>query len=92
MDSNLFPLKLQGKFIRNIERYGEVTVDDHVEIVQAKLSLVLVNMLSGDFAEIIGPNTSEEELRGEYCVRDKTGELIRRNSPVSVIRGQERLR
>jgi len=97
MDTNLFSLKHQSRFVRNLERHADVNVDDGVEILQAKLSLVLVNMMSGELSEMIGPNTTVEDLRGEQeqdeaLVRDKTGDLIRRNSPTSVIRSQERIR
>jgi len=85
MDTNLLPLKLQGKFIRNIERYAEMIVDD-VEVIQAKLSLVVVNMLSGDLAEIVAQlGDTVEELEEDGLV-DKNNNLIRRNSPTSVVR------
>lgn len=80
MDTNLMPLKTQGKFVRSIERYAEMLVDD-VEIVQAKLSLLMVSMLSGDFAEMIGPIAEEESIEGQ-----KINPNSRRNSPVSVAR------
>lgn len=91
MDTNLFPLKLQGKFIRKIERYSEMIVDD-VEIIQAKLSLILVSLLSGDIADFIVPSSvqEEEEEEGEEEEEDEPLDggkgNIRRNSPISVIR------
>lgn len=77
MDTNLMPLKQQGKFIRHIERYSEMLVTD-VEETQSKLSLLLVDLLSGDFSEIIGPCLDDVEME-----EDKYG-YSRRHSPISV--------
>jgi len=85
MDTNLLPLKVQGKFIRNIERFFEILVDD-VEVTQASLSLLLVTLLSGDFSDIIEP-AFDCEGEDEYIdEKFKPGNLSRRHSPVSVIR------
>lgn len=87
MDPILFPLKTQGKFIRNIERFSEMIVDD-VEIIQSRLSLLMVSTLSGDFADII-EHVVENESDSESLWDDdkfKPGSLNRRHSPVSVIR------
>jgi hypothetical protein len=89
MDTNLMPLKLQGKFVRNLEKYSEMYVSD-VEETQAKLSLLLVELLNGDFADIIGPCLEDYSDEDEDCAEEdeyyKPGSLSRRNSPVSVIR------
>lgn len=92
MDTNIFTLKAQAKFIRHIERYAEMTVSD-VEKIQAHLSLMMVNLLSDDFPSIVGQsetyNEFDEEEEGEYADADdsyKRGSLSRRHSPVSVIR------
>ena len=100
IDTHLLPLKVQSKFIRSIERYCSIMMED-VVIIQAKLSLLLVNMLSSEFGDIIGPVveaadrsaandmdlTDEDEMGPEYFV--KNGQILRRlhNSPVSVIKG-----
>jgi hypothetical protein len=55
IDTNLLPTKSQVKFLRNIERYCEIVSMDEVKMLQAKLSLILVNMMGAEFAEIIGP-------------------------------------
>jgi hypothetical protein len=96
MDQSLLPLKLQGKFFRNLERFLEVCVED-VEIIQAKMSGLLVTFLVGDFEDIIGPvveqNGGEEYLieheNEEYVLTTK-GELNRK-SPISVAqKGRDR--
>lgn len=83
LDTAMLPLKVQGKFVRNIERYVGILADD-VENTQAKLSLLLVNMLSGDFAEILGP--AEEESVDEYLEdHHYKHSNVLRDSPVSVV-------
>ena len=101
IDTNLLPLKAQSKFIRSIERYCAIIMED-VVIIQAKLSLLLVNMLAGEFGDIIGPVveaadrsaanemdlTDEEDNGPEYFV--KNGQILRRlNSPVSVLKSHQ---
>jgi Cyclin, N-terminal domain/Cyclin, C-terminal domain len=86
MDLNLFPLKLQAKFIRNVERFSEMQVTD-AEKTQSHLSLLLVGLLKTEFPDIIaGPIACESD--DEQYVEDKykPGALSRRHSPVSVIR------
>ena len=92
MDTNLLPLKIQGKFIRNIERFSDMRVDD-VEIIQSNLSLLLVGLLSGDFADVISRVAAEVDIEEEFLEEsnhsksyDKRGSPQRRNSPTSVIR------
>ena len=75
---------------------------EDVVIIQAKLSLLLVNMLAGEFGDIIGPVveaadrsaanemdlTDEEDNGPEYTV--KNGQILRRlNSPVSVLKSHQ---
>lgn len=100
IDTNLLPLKVQSKFIRMIERYCGVMMED-VMIIQAKLSLLLVNILSTEFGEIIGSvveaadrsaansmDTADEDHGPEYFV--KNGQILRRiHSPVSVLRSHQ---
>lgn len=87
MDSSLFSLKAQAKFIRHIERYAEVCVSD-VEKMQAQLSMMMVNLLSDDFPTIVGSAEVYEEEELDEVAEDKykPGSLSRRHSPVSVIR------
>jgi len=89
MDSNLLPLKIQGKFVRNIERFSEMLVDD-VEVLQAKLSMMLVTMLSSDLADYVAIAIEQEAMaEREYADDDYKPSIIsRRHSPVSVIRGR----
>jgi hypothetical protein len=88
MDINLLPLKTQGKFIRSIERFSEIYVND-VELIQANLSLLLVGMLSGNYADILN-TVQDAEMMEEEDFGDskytKGGIIQRRNSPKSVIR------
>jgi hypothetical protein len=86
MDTTLFSLKAQAKFIRHVERYAEMSVAD-VEKMQVHLSLTMVNLLSDEFPSIIGnadayEHVDEDEFADDY----KQGGVNRRNSPVSVIR------
>jgi hypothetical protein len=82
MDTAVLPLKVQGKFVRNIERFAETLVTE-VEETQASLSLLLVGLLSGDYSEIVGPLAENE--RDSYTGDEyKSGQ--QRNSPVSVVR------
>jgi hypothetical protein len=75
MDTAVLPLKVQGKFIRNIEKFAETLVTE-VDTTQASLSLLLVSLLSGDYSEMIGPGSEDDDY--------KSGG--QRNSPVSVVR------
>jgi hypothetical protein len=92
IDPSLISLKAQTKFLRNIERYCDMDVGA-VEIIQAKLSMLMVSMLSDDFASIIAASEADFETDDdEYVVDERTGkQLYRRNSPVSVIRGHGRI-
>ncbi|KAL7564608.1 hypothetical protein ACA910_017950 [Epithemia clementina (nom. ined.)] len=47
MDASIFPLKVQAKFFRYIERYAEMRVAD-VEKTQAKLSMILAALLRSE--------------------------------------------
>ena len=82
MDSSILPIKAQAKFIRNIEKYTGLPADE-VEIVQSKLSLLLVGMIDYDQALL----TIDQHMRGTDSNDDsiKKGDLQRRNSPKSVI-------
>ena len=81
MDMGLFPLKLQGKFLRSIERHSEMFVSD-VEHIQSHLSLLLVSLL-GNFDDIMSTVTDAESVQDDNLLDDKP--VHRRNSPVSVI-------
>jgi Cyclin, N-terminal domain len=83
MDANLFPVKLQAKFLRNIEKYSDLDIEG-VEIIQSKLSLLLVGMMDYEQAKM----TIDQQMRTHEAVDDssKKGDLLRRNSPKSVIR------
>jgi|UniRef100_A0A8J9WZT6 hypothetical protein len=83
MDVALLPLKVQGKFVRNIERFSEIFIDD-VEHIQSHLSLALASLLSGDVSEIIAAVT-DIESEGEYVDDKSITAYNRRNSPVSVV-------
>lgn len=101
IDTKLLPLKVQSKFVRSVERRCAVVMED-VVIIQAKLSLLLVNMLATEPTDIIGPvveaadrtarvdayTTDDEDNEPEYFV--KNGQILRRiNSPVSVLKNQQ---
>jgi hypothetical protein len=81
IDSTLLPLKVQGKFVRRIERFSEMVVDD-VELIQANLSMLLVGLLSGDFSDIV--EAAAKAGHGEYA-EDGFKHGGQRNSPVSVV-------
>lgn len=86
MDTSLLPLKAQGKFIRSIEKYSEMYVNE-VEKTQSKLSFLLVAIISGDYEQIIGSldqEMSDDEFAEEKYT--KPGVLHRRHSPKSVMR------
>ena len=76
MDTTLLPLKAQGKFVRAIERYSGLLVDD-VEHIQSALSMLLIRLLSEDY---VSPPPSDNEAYEE--TRSKS----HRHSPVSVAR------
>ena len=86
MDTTLLPLKVQGKFVRSIEKYSEIYVNE-AERTQSKLSLLLMGMISGDCEQIlksIDEDMSDNEFAEEKYVRP--GSLHRRHSPKSVMR------
>ena len=87
MDTALFSLKAQAKFIRHIERYAEVCVAD-AEKMQSQLSMMMVNLLSDDFPNIVGTGELYDEEEFDEFADDKykPGNISRRHSPVSVIR------
>jgi Cyclin, N-terminal domain/Cyclin, C-terminal domain len=91
IDTKLLSFKIQSKFIRNIERFSEMVVED-VESLQAKLSLMLINMLSLELSEFVDVAIEQEALaEREFLDGDddyKPSIISRRNSPVSVIRGR----
>lgn len=82
MNYTLLPPKVQAKFLRNILKYSEKTVEE-VEDVQAKLSLLMIEMLSGDYSDILSIAEREEESGDD---KYRPGNLNRRYSPISVIR------
>jgi len=86
IDTSLFPLKLQGKFIRSIERHSELYVSQ-AEHIQSRLSLMLMGTISGDYAEIIN-NLDQEAISEDESSEDafSKNSLHRRNSPKSVMR------
>jgi hypothetical protein len=83
MDSNIFSIKAQAKFLRNIEKYTDLAIDE-VDIIQSKLSLLLVGLIDYDQAKL----AIDQHMRGIDSVEEsmKKGDLLRRNSPKSVIR------
>ena len=85
MDTNLFPVKLQGKFIRSIERYSELFVTQ-AEHTQSRLSLMLLGTISADYSEIM-KSLDQDMSEGEFTedMYNKNS-LHRRNSPKSVMR------
>jgi hypothetical protein len=91
IDTKLLPLKIQGKFLRNIERFSEMVIED-AESLQSKLSLMLINMLSTDLAEYVEVMVGEEAMaEHDFAEGDdlyKPSIISRKNSPVSVIRGR----
>lgn len=85
MDTTLFPLKAQGKFVRNIERYAQISVIK-AERTQARLSLLLFGAISGEVEQIIRSidhEMSDDEIAIEK--RTKQVSLHRRHSPKSVM-------
>jgi Cyclin, N-terminal domain/Cyclin, C-terminal domain len=83
MDTNLLPMKVQAKFLRNIERYTNLATDS-VEAIQSKLSLLLVGTMDYEQAKsTIDQHMRSQESSDEFT---KKGDLLRRNSPKSVIR------
>jgi Cyclin, N-terminal domain/Cyclin, C-terminal domain len=83
MDASLLTIKVQGRFIRNVEKYTELYVDE-VEVVQSKLSLLLVSMI--DYEQVKGTidaHMSSNDISDEFT---KPSDLLRRNSPKSVMR------
>ena len=82
LDAGLLPLKAQAKFIRNIEKYAEIIVED-VQPIQGKLGLLLLETMGGDYSDLVCSTVEEEE---EEFYEDKRGNLNRRYSPVSVVR------
>ena len=85
MDTALFPLKLQGKFIRSIERHSELFISQ-VEHTQSRLSLMLMSTIAGDYAEILNSLDHDAISDGEGDELYTKNSLHRRNSPKSVIR------
>lgn len=87
IDTGLIPLKTQGKFIRRLEKSTRI-YSDEVELIQARLSMLMVAMLAGaDYNEIIQPlvdaeAVSDDDLDDRYM----KASLHRRHSPKSVIR------
>ena len=86
MDAVLFPPKLQGKFIRSIERASDLQVTQS-ERTQSRLSLMLLGIIKGDYAYILSSleqeAMSEDELSENMYTKNS---LLRRNSPKSVMR------
>lgn len=78
MDTSLLPSKLQAKFLRSIEKISHIS-SPTIEATQAKLSLLLVGTIKGDYDTIM---ESMEDAASEYT---KPTSLSRRNSPKSVI-------
>lgn len=83
MDACLFPVKQQAKFLRNIEKFTDLDIEG-VEVIQSKLSLLLVGMMDYEQAKM----TIDQHMRTNEVIDDSTkkGDLLRRNSPKSVIR------
>lgn len=95
MDVELVPTKLQGKFLRRVEKIANLMVDD-VHTTQTELSMLLVDVVANE-VEISTESEEEEdedeeellaEEDGEFAGEDKfkPGNINRRNSPVSVTR------
>jgi hypothetical protein len=83
MNQGLLPLKVQAKFLRNIEKYAEKLTED-VDKTQAKLSMLLIETFDGDFTDLLA-SVQEEEADYEDA-KYKPGNLNRRHSPISVVR------
>jgi hypothetical protein len=85
MDTTLLPLKLQGKFVRAIEKYAEIYVNE-VENTQSRLSLLLVSTISGNYNEIMSSLDQQNDMSGDEVEDKRSNNLARRNSPKSVMR------
>jgi len=83
LDQTLLPLKAHAKFIRSIEKYAEVLVEE-VEATQTKLGLLLLETMSGDYSELVSRAMKIETPSNDD--KFNRGNLNRRYSPVSVVR------
>lgn len=84
MDQSLLPQKLHTKFIRSIEKYGELLIEE-VEATQSKLGLLMIETLGGEYEELLNPLV-DAEYDDEITGGDKQKGINRRYSPVSVVR------
>jgi hypothetical protein len=82
MDPILLPQKAQAKFIKTVEKYTGMDMDE-VENTQSRLSMLLISLLSEDHTKKIDA-ALDEESEDEYETRSKS--TIRAQSPVSVAR------
>lgn len=87
IDTGLFPIKAQTKFIRRLEKATKINIDD-LDSIQAKLSLLMSNMLIGcDYQDIIQPLIDAEACNDDEPDDNKflRASLHRRHSPKSVM-------
>lgn len=104
IDCGLFPIKLQNKFIRRIEKSSKIIINSNndpdnnkIEIIQAKLTMLMVSMISStnvEYNELIQPLIDNEK----YCTSNEiddnkylnnkvggSGSISRRSSPKTVM-------
>jgi tetrahydromethanopterin S-methyltransferase subunit A len=90
LEANLLTSKMQARFVRNIEKYAEMCVDD-VERTQTRLSLMMVNLFKAEAAEYI-QNAIQEVMNEdgeEYDEEEKARiALKRRHSPTTVVKSR----
>ena len=60
MDTALLPVKVQSKFIRTVEKYTSMDMDE-VEDTQSRLSMLLISLLSEDYTKKIDAALDDEE-------------------------------
>jgi len=97
MDKTLFPIKTQAKFIRYLERYGELSGThwrSNVEKIQAKMSMIMSQILLAEWDDIEeqlieyaeeGLDADHEEENGDSHGRSRKRSSSGKNhSPVSV--------
>jgi hypothetical protein len=85
MDSLLLPTKVQAKFIRTVEKYTGIDLDE-VDNTQSRLSMLLITLLSEDHTKKIDEALDEEsDEEVEYGSPTKSMSRVD-ESPVSVAR------
>mmetsp|Transcript_12381 Transcript_12381/g.25686 ORF Transcript_12381/g.25686 Transcript_12381/m.25686 type:complete len:328 (-) Transcript_12381:105-1088(-) len=94
LDTALFPLKSQAKFLRYIERYSELSGTNwksNVEKIQAKLSMLMADTLSSEWDDIeeqllqyAETHGVDEGGDGTSGGRKRSSSGLKNHSPVSV--------